>query len=169
MPRRLSGIVSLLLGLMLLAGTALAQEPAATPAATPPAVVREVLNAGHPAGAPGQVLELVRFTIPPQTRLPVHIHPGMQVAWVESGTLHYTVIEGEAAYTQDGVAGTLRAGDEVDLGPGDSVTEARGMVHFGENRTDEPIVLLVASLFETDEPPSTIVEASPVASPASGS
>lgn len=169
MPRRLIGLCSLLFALLLLAGSALAQQPAATPQATPSAVVREILNDGHPAAAPGQVLELVRYTIPPQMTLPVHIHPGMQVAFVESGTLTYTVVEGEATVTQGGVPGTLGAGEEVDLNPGDTVTEPAGMVHFGANRTDAPIVLLVASLFAADEPPSAIVEASPMATPAAGS
>ena len=166
----LSRMIALALLCLALPGSVILNGAAqdATPEA-PPAVVREVLNDGHPAGAPGQVLELVRYTIPAQITLPVHIHPGMQVAFVESGTLTYTVIEGEATYTRDGVAGTLRAGERIDLGPGDTVTEPRGMIHFGENRTNEPIVLLVASLFESDKPPSTIVEASPVATPASGS
>lgn len=42
------------------------------------------------------------------------------------------------------------------------------MVHFGENRTGKPVVLLVASLFEADAPPSTLVEVSSVATPAGG-
>jgi quercetin dioxygenase-like cupin family protein len=137
-----------------------------TPTATPAPVVREVINEGDPAAAPGQVLQLVRYHIPPNTVLPVHIHPGMQVALVESGTLHYTVVEGSMNYVRaDGKSGVLKAGEETDFHAGDSLVEAQGMVHFGENRTDEPVVLLVASLFEADMPPSSIV-ATPVASPA---
>lgn len=149
--------------------TASAQDGAtATPAA---AVTREVINEGHPDAAPGQVLQLVRYTIPPNMLLPVHIHPGMQVVVVESGTLHYTVVEGSVPITRAAAEGTpalteqLTSGQETDFGPGDRFVEPAGMVHFGENRTGKPVVLLVASLFEADAPPSTLVEVSPVATP----
>jgi quercetin dioxygenase-like cupin family protein len=156
----------LLLALLLVAPQAFANQ--ATPAATQPPVVREVINEGMPGSAPGQMLQLVRYVISANTILPVHIHPGMQVAMVESGTLHYTVVEGSATFARaNGDTGVLNAGEETDFGPGDSLVEARGMVHFGENRTDEPVVLLVASLFDADAPPSSIVVvATPVASPA---
>lgn len=157
-------VIAFLLGMVVLIGAAggvtVAQD--ATPEA-PAGVVREVLMAGEPDGAPGQVLELVRYEIPPQMTLPVHIHPGMQVAMVESGTLHYTVQEGTMDFTRaNGTSGQLHAGEEADFLPGDRLVERQGMVHFGENRTDEPVVLLVASLFEAGAPPSTVVEATPV-------
>ena len=157
---------SLLLALLLMVPPVTANE--ATPAATPAAVIREVINEGLPQAAPGQVLQLVRYVIPANTLLPVHIHPGMQVAMVESGTLHYTVVEGAMTYVRaNGETGVLNAGEETDFQPGDSLTEAQGMVHFGENRTGEPVVLLVASLFEAGVAPSSIVVvASPAASPA---
>lgn len=156
-----------LIALLMLASqgfVALATE--ATPESTPvnphAAVVREVVNEGMPAAAPGQVLQLVRYYIPGNTALPMHIHPGMQVAYVESGTLTYTVVEGSANYTRaDGETGVLNAGETTDLLPGDSLVEAQGMIHFGENKSDEPIVLLVASLFEADVPPSSLIEATP--------
>ncbi len=157
-------VVSVLFTVFVIAPHAFAVE--STPEATPAPVVREVINEDEPAAAPGQVLQLVRYHIPPNTVLPVHIHPGMQVAMVESGTLHYTVVEGSASYVRaNGDTGVLQAGEETDFHAGDSLVEAQGMVHFGENRTDEPVVLLVASLFEADAPPSSIV-GTPVASPA---
>jgi hypothetical protein len=152
--------------------TSAQDETSSTPAV---AVTREVINEGYPDAAPGQVLQLVRYTIPPNMLLPVHIHPGMQVVVVESGTLHFTVLEGRVEITRGATAGTsaareeLTSGQETDFGPGDRFVEAAGMVHFGENRTGEPVVLLVASLFEADVPPSTLVEVSPVATPAGGS
>lgn len=164
-------ITALVLLVMMMFGTAgmsaLAAQatPEATPAPAP--VIREVLVSGSPVGAPGQVLQLVRYIIPANNVLPIHIHPGMQTAYVESGTLHYTVLEGSMAFTRaDGTIGELSNGEETDFVPGDTLVESQGMVHFGENRTDRPVILLVASLFEADEPPSTIVEAPPVATPA---
>jgi quercetin dioxygenase-like cupin family protein len=127
----------------------------ATPASTP-TVTREVINEGLPDAATGQILQLVRYTIPGNIALDAHTHPGMQVNVVESGTLTYTVVEGEMEITRaDGSSEILRSGETTDLKPGDVFTEPEGMVHFGENRSDEPIVLLSASLLEADEPPSS--------------
>ena len=156
--RRVIALVMMTMLLLGMAGIATIQASEETPENPHAAVVREVLVAGYPNAAPGQVLELVRYTIPGNIALPIHIHPGMQAAFVESGTLHYTVVEGSAAFTRaDGETGVLMSGEETDLKPGDSLVEAQGMIHFGENRGDEPIVLLVSSLFEADVPPSSLV------------
>ena len=148
------------------AGIAVSAQPDATPAATPaaPAVVREVINEGEPVSAPGMTLQLVRYTIPGDIALPAHTHPGMQVNTIVSGTLTYTAVDGEAAITRaDGTIETLSAGETTDLRAGDTMTEPEGMIHFGANRHDEPIVILTASLFAIDEAPSTVVN---IATPA---
>ena len=174
-PKHVAALLLLCVVMMLgTAGVATSTQSGATPAPTAATVTREVINEGYPDAAPGQVLQLVRYTIPPNTLLPVHIHPGMQVVVVESGTLHYTVLEGRATVTRAGDVGTppvtdqLTSGQETDFGPGDRFVESAGMVHFGENRTDEPVILLVASLFEAGVPLSTLIESSPVATPARG-
>jgi quercetin dioxygenase-like cupin family protein len=139
--------------------------------ATPePGVVRTVLGHGDPSGAPGDVLELVRYTIPPDITLPQHTHPGMQVALVESGTLHYTVVEGEVPlYRAGNTSGTPEAiiptSGEVEILPGDSFAEPAGVVHFGRNAGPEPVVLSVASLLASGEPPAKLV--TPMATPSS--
>jgi quercetin dioxygenase-like cupin family protein len=121
---------------------------------------REILVTGKPAAAPGKLLQLQRVTIPAHVKLPVHIHPGMQAAWIASGTLHYTIVQGEAQITPAPMNGTpsptetLTDGSETDLHPGDSVVETEGLVHFAENRTDEPVEILIASLL-TDGIPGT--------------
>lgn len=161
--RLLALLVTLLLGLGL-PGMALGED-AATPEATPAAVVREVINEGDPAAAPGMALQLVRYTIPGDIALPAHTHPGMQVNVIVSGTLTYTVVEGEASITRaDGTMETLASGETTDLHAGDALTEPEGMIHFGVNNSDEPIVILTASLFAADEAPSTIVSAATPAS-----
>lgn len=160
--RRVFALVLLVLSLAAPHAT-YADEAEATPVNPHAAVVREVIEEGDPEAAPGQVLQLVRYYIPPNISLPTHIHPGMQVAYVESGTLTYTVVEGTATFTRaDGTTGELNAGETTDFNIGDSVVEAQGMIHFGENKTDKPVILLVASLFEADVPPSSLVEATPV-------
>lgn len=143
---------------------------AATPAAGG-AVVRDVLSQGEPAAAPGQILQLVRFTIPAHLKLPVHSHPGMQTAWLVEGELQYTVVSGGpativragSAEGTPGPAETLLAGSSTIFHPGDSWTEPAGMVHFAENVGNEPVVILVASLLKRDAPPSSLVN---VATPA---
>lgn len=158
--RSLSGWVLILALLVAMTGVTVAAQHEATPPATPAAstVVREVINEGEPASAPGMTLQLVRYTIPGNIALPAHTHPGMQVNTIVSGTLTFTVVEGEAAIIRaDGTTETLSSGETTDLLPGDSLTEPEGMVHFGANTRDEPIVILTASLFATDEAPSTVV------------
>lgn len=134
-------------------------------------VVREVLSSGNPAAAPGEMLELVRYTIPAGTLLPAHTHPGMQAATIESGTLHYTVLVGEvpvtrAAGSDPGLPTEVTAGGgEVAIGPGDAFVEAAGVAHYGRNAGPEPVVILVASLFTVGAPPASLVDATPVATP----
>jgi quercetin dioxygenase-like cupin family protein len=172
---RLRGVI-LLLSLLLAsltgfsAPSVLAHDegtPAASPAASSaPAVVREVINEGMPTAAPGKVLQLVQYTIPGNIALPAHTHPGMQVNVVVSGTLTYTVVEGEAQITRvNGTPEILSSGQTTDLLPGDTITEPEGMIHFGENLSEEPIILLTASLFDADQPPSAVVSASSDATP----
>ena len=140
---------------------AFAASPAAGPAvATPPATIREVLATGQPAGAPGQTLDLVRYTIPAGTTLAVHVHPGMQIAWVAAGELTYHVLKGQvqigrAANASGGDPGpsqTLAAGDSTILRPGDWVVEVPDAVHYGENLGTEPLVLWATTLLTTGAP-----------------
>lgn len=152
------------LGLIAGSGPVFAQD-ATTPTVTA-AVVRDVLGGGLPAAAPGKTLQLVRFTIAPGTTLPVHTHPGTQVAWLESGTLRYTVVQGEVPVTRvgpadgsPGPAETLTSGMTTGMGPGDSWVEPEGVAHFAQNAGTEPVVILVASLFTVGEPPSHAVAA----------
>jgi quercetin dioxygenase-like cupin family protein len=164
--RRLVALFMILSMLMAATGATVLAQGEATPAASPaaaPAVVREVINEGDPESAPGEVLQLVQYTIPGNIALGAHTHPGMQVNVVVSGTLTYTIVEGSMEITRaDGTVEILSSGETTELTTGDTFTEVEGMVHFGVNHTDEPIVLLTASLFEADEPPSTAVEATPV-------
>ncbi len=175
--RRLSLLLPLVA--VLLGPVALGLLPAggarqATPAAGP-AVVREVLGQGLPAAAPGQALALVRYTIPPATTLPPHVHPGVQVAHIVSGRLTYTVLTGEAPVTwsaggrQPGRTETIAAGGVTELGPGDAVVEYPGVAHFGRNDGTEPVVILASTLLAADQPAAIVVDdaGTPLASPTS--
>lgn len=151
---------------LLLPASVAAQDASGTPTANP-VVVRTVLSQGEPAAAPGRVLQLVQFTISAHLKLPVHTHPGMQTAWLESGMLQYTVVAGGPvpvvrASATPGTPGrmeTLSAGQTATFHPGDSWTEPEGMVHFAENTGDVTVVILVASLLTEGAPPATVINA----------
>ena len=116
-------------------------------------VTREVLASGYPTLEQKQILELVRYTIPPRTKLPTHTHPGMQIERVEAGTLTYTVVQGEAKVTKaNGTQLILQKGNTLQLTVGDSLVEPAAMVHYGENLTNSPVILLSASLFDANQP-----------------
>jgi hypothetical protein len=114
-------------------------------------VVRDILvDKMDPPGVPGRTLSLVKYTIAPGAQLPAHVHPGIQLASIQSGTLTYTVISGSATVRR----GTTATGETVTgpatitLGPGDDVTEVGDMVHFGANKTDRPVVIMATLLTE---------------------
>lgn len=116
-------------------------------------VTREILASGYPTQDQKQILELVRYTIAPKTKLPIHTHPGMQIEQVETGTLTYSVVEGEAKVKKaNGTELILQRGKTIQLTAGDSLVEPAGMVHYGENQTNKPIILLSASLFDANQP-----------------
>ena len=132
------------------------------PTASVPPVVREVLAAGDPMAAPGQKLELVRYTIQPGTALNAHRHPGVQLAYVESGTLTYTVIEGTVTvHHVDGGSRSIGPGETARIEAGEWIAEDEVIVHFGENAGTEVVVILASSLLDAAEPPAIPVSPSP--------
>jgi len=129
-------------------------EPTRTPGVEP--VVREILAHMESApGAPGRRLTLVRYTIAPAAQLAPHIHPGVQVASIVSGTLTYQVVSGTAtihrAVGANGVptrTEALTGPADTTLRPGDAVIEEGQMVHFGANRTTAPVVISATLITE---------------------
>jgi quercetin dioxygenase-like cupin family protein len=138
------------------------REPApATGATEDQAIVRTLLGSSEPDAAAGETLGLWHYVIPAGSTLPVHTHPGDQVARIVRGTLTYEVVAGEAHVIRgDGSSETIGSGDVVELAPGDSITEPAGMVHFASNAGRRPVEIVSATLFETGAEPATVVEAS---------
>lgn len=160
--RRALPVALLLAVLVVLAGcgsdaaggpTTTAAQTATTvsnPAAVP--VQRDVLATDvDPPGAPGRTLTLIRYTIAPGAQLAPHVHPGVQMASIQSGSLSYTVISGTAVVKRapGGTVEEVTGPASTVLGPGDAVTETGEMVHFGANATDQPVVILASLLTET--------------------
>lgn len=166
-PRICTLVISLVLLASLVAWPLVgdAQQATGSPVATrvtqANGVTREVLSDGTPLAAPGQTLSLVRYTFAPGAVIAPHTHPGEQAVSVVLGTLGYTVLCGHADVVRaraDGapqVRERLNPGPEVMFQPGDAFTEVEGLVHFGRNAGSGPLVLLVASLFASDDPVSS--------------
>ena len=136
-----------------------------TPQAGFPGVVSEVLARGVPAVVAGQELAVGRVTIAPGASIPTHEHPGTQVAAIVSGELIYTVFTSEVPLTRaggDGTAEPIRAGPTVVLRAGDAVVEQPGAIHEGRNAGTEPVVILLATLFEAGQPRTLFVEGTPM-------
>jgi quercetin dioxygenase-like cupin family protein len=118
----------------------------------------------NPTGAPGRTLGLSRVTIPPGVRLPLHRHAGTQVAYIDEGTLTYTVRNGSVRVTKgpyDGehsVVRTIRAGQTKTIPQGMWIVEQPSDVHFAQNRTTKPVVILLSTLFPIGAPPSIPVD-----------
>lgn len=132
-----------------------------------PVPVRRVLATGQSPLVPDQSLNLVRYDIPAGMVLPIHIHPGVQIAWVAAGELTYHVLKGEvqvgraanATGTGPGEPEVIGAGTDTVLHPGDWVVEIQGAVHYGENLGTETVVLWATTLLPTGDPASIPVNA----------
>ena len=149
---------------------AMAQDATPTEDAYGGELVKEVLvSEDQIEAAPGEILTLTRYIIPPGAELPVHTHPGVQMASVEAGVFTYTVVEGEVYVTRaDGTEETYSSGETVTFVEGDSWIEPEGMVHFAQNLSDGEVILISAALMDADEIATILVDinATPVATPA---
>ena len=72
-------------------------------------------------------IALMRYTIPPQTALPIHQHPSINAAYV---------IEGEVTVVKEG-------GGERTFRKGEAIIEMVGKWHHGMNRGSAPTELIV--------------------------
>ena len=113
--------------------------------------MRDILGTSvNPPGAAGRTLTLVKYTIAPGAQLAPHVHPGVQVATIQSGTLTFTILSGSTTVKRAGGASETVTGPVTTmLRAGDQVTENEAMVHFGANNTGEPVVILATLLTES--------------------
>jgi quercetin dioxygenase-like cupin family protein len=177
----MGGILAICVLVLVVVFSPVADRPLAvqvgSPVASPvdgatPVPVRSVLATGQSPLVPDQSLNLVRYDIPAGMVLPIHIHPGIQVAWVGAGELTYHVLKGEvqvgraanASATGPGEPEILTAGTDTVLLPGDWVVEIQGAVHYGENLGTATVVLWATTLLPTGDPASipVNVEGTPV-------
>lgn len=79
----------------------------------------------YPAKQPE--VTVFKITIPPKTKLPWHKHPVINCGYMLEGELHVTAEDGR----------------ELELRQGEALIELVNEWHYGENKTDEPAVILV--------------------------
>jgi quercetin dioxygenase-like cupin family protein len=147
-------VLAVILGSITVVAVRSGSDDPATPAGS--GVTRTQLGRTDPANAPGHTLYLEQVTIAPGVKLPEHFHQGTQVARVVSGVLTYNVISGTVTVTRaDGRTEEASGPKEVRVGPGESVTETAGLVHFGANDGKRPVVIELAALLEQGAPLAT--------------
>jgi quercetin dioxygenase-like cupin family protein len=153
--------LALLAGAVLLPTTAAVAYAAGVAQQPPAEATRTVLaQVVDPAGSRGRTLALSRVTIPADTRLGLHRHPGTQIAYVERGTLTYTVRKGVVtvyrgrADQNPSVVRRVAAGRTGAVRAGEWVIERPRVVHFGANESDRPVRILLATLFRNGAPAS---------------
>ena len=135
-------------------GSLAAQESNPAVITIAPGVITQSLSAGMPEAAPGRRLVLSRLTLEPDGLGPAHLHPGMTVAYVETGALGWTLLLGSATVTRsDGTMEQMtEPGREVVLGEGDAVAYDGYVAHEARGAADYPSVVLNARLVEEDKP-----------------
>jgi quercetin dioxygenase-like cupin family protein len=127
-------------------------------------VVRTALGSAVDAsGAPGETLGLWRVVIPPGGEVPLHYHPGTQVAYVDKGVLTYTVTSGSVEVMRGApgehptVVRRIGAGQTGTIAAGQWIVERRPVVHRGANRSSGKVVVVLATLLRNGAPPAVPV------------
>ncbi len=129
--------------------------------AAPAPVVRDALaKTSNVRGTKDRTLALSKVVVKPGAELPLHHHPGTQIARIVKGTLTYTVVDGKAkvkkgdADTGAKLVRTVKAGETVKLKAGMWIVEQPSDHHMAANKGDDKVVLYLSTLFRKGAPPS---------------
>jgi len=151
--------------LIVLACSGLAYSAGAARRQSSPTAVRDALaQAVSPSGARGQTLGLSRVVIPPRAKLALHVHPGTQIAYIDKGTLTYTVRTGAVnvyrgqADKHPRLVVRVSAGHTAKVRAGQWLIEKPHVQHFGANLGAKPVVILAATLLKNGQPPAIPVQ-----------
>ena len=152
-------------------GTALARRQEGTPAPTEATgVTTQVLGSMEVPTAPGETLSLRRIVFEPGASLDPHVHPGATIYWIESGTLGFTLLAGEASISRGGDSATgatpappepIPVGTEVSATAGDVLTFDETAAQSERAVGEEPVVILLTHLGPTDAPFREPIEGTP--------
>src|SRR4051812_46013839 len=148
----------------LLAAPALAAASAAgalTTAGGAPTATRHALaSVNNPIGAKGRMLGLSEVLIPAGAVIPLHHHTGTQVAYIDAGTLTYTVKTGSVPVYKGAADGTqklvrrITAGHTGRISQGQWLVEQPSVVHTAANRGNGTVQIHLANLLPNGDPPS---------------
>lgn len=152
--------LAIVIPLVLLAGTAIGWASGLE--GTPPTAKRFALGASEDVrGAKDRTLGLSRVVVPAGAELALHHHQGTQVAYVDTGTLTYTVDSGSvevrkgAADDEPKLVRKIGSGETAKVKAGQWLVEQPSDHHMAANRTGKKIVIYLSTLLETGAPPST--------------
>ena len=173
----ISAVGMLFVGLLALGPLSIGQAQQSTPpAGGSTGVTTEVLGRFPSELAPGQALALLRITFAPGGSVSPHTHPGETVFHLASGTLQFTLHEGEAQLVRavDGMAAAatptageaIPVGAEITLTAGDTIYKDAAVLQSERNDGDEDAVILVSNLRGVDEPARQFHEDMVVSTPA---
>jgi quercetin dioxygenase-like cupin family protein len=159
----ISIVVIVLIGLLAVGPVVIGQAQQSTPAAgSSTGITTEVLGRVPSELASGQALALMRITFAPGGSVTPHTHPGETVFHLASGTLQFTLHEGEAQLVRavDGTPAAatptageaIAVGEEITLHAGDTIYKDAAVLQSERNVGTEEAVILVANLRGVDEP-----------------
>ena len=157
MSRRHTATVAIAVALVavgVLVGTVIAQS-------SEPAAKREPLAQSTVVkGAKKKTLGLSRVTIPPGATIALHHHQGTQVAYIQAGTLTYTVKSGSVTVMSGPsdapkLVRKIKAGQTGKILAGQWIVEQPTTVHMARNAGTAKVVIYLSTLLKTGAPPST--------------
>jgi len=150
------GLATLALVVVGGAGTAIAISATTDPPA--PKYV-SLARKADPIGAPGRAINLSRVVIEPGAKIPLHMHQGTQVSYIQSGVLTYHVQSGQArVMTGPGDDGKLvrviKAGQTARIKTGQWLVEQPSDHHRAANNGNQRVVIFLANLLLKGAAPS---------------
>ncbi|MCB0857913.1 MAG: cupin domain-containing protein [Solirubrobacterales bacterium] len=116
----------------------------------------------NPIGAPGRALGLSRVVIQPGAKIPLHLHQGTQLGYIQSGTLTYTVESGQAKVMSGPgddakLVRLIKSGQTARIKSGQWLIEQPSNHHRAANNGSEPVVILLSNLLLKDAKPSKLL------------
>lgn len=136
-----SALVTLLIGALMTGSTIALGHEAKPEGSPPPGLNLETLLKAELEGFEGGEVIVSRVTIPPNTSLPKHWHPGEEFAYI---------LEGSAVLWQDGK-------EEIVGRAGDVLKVPLKQVHTAITR-DEGVVFLVFRVHEQGKPERVLID-----------
>lgn len=141
------------------AGTAIAVSATSDP---PPPKYNSLARVVDPIGAKGRALGLSRVVIQPGAKIPLHLHQGTQLGYIQSGTLTYTVEKGQARVMRGPgddakLVRTIKAGQTANVKAGQWLIEQPSNHHRAANKGQKPVVILLSNLLLKNAKPSKLL------------